>query len=134
MPCAARVDPLSPLLRAIEDGDIEVLDLWEEGDGLQDNTFVKRKASKVLMELISHERMAGRQHFGYQLSKDAMGNRVLGDDANGSVSFELAQIAVGPDRVPTSIVRYIDGKYCPYTVGCLYICYDIIYDIMHDII
>ncbi len=28
------------LMRAVEDGDIEVLDLWEEGDGLQDNTFV----------------------------------------------------------------------------------------------
>jgi hypothetical protein len=34
-------------MRAIEDGDIEVLDLWEEGDGLQDNTFVKRKASRA---------------------------------------------------------------------------------------
>jgi hypothetical protein len=78
------------LMRAIEDGDIEVLDLWEEGDGLQDNTFVKRKASKVLMELISDERMSGRQHFGFKLSKDAKGNRVLGGDANGSVSFELA--------------------------------------------
>jgi len=32
------------LMRAVEDGNIKVLDLWEEGDGLQDNTFVKRKA------------------------------------------------------------------------------------------
>ena len=40
----------------------EVIDLWEEGDGLQDNTFVKRKVSKVLIELLSDERMAGRQH------------------------------------------------------------------------
>ncbi len=34
------------LMRAVEDGDIEVIDMWEEGDGLQDNTFVKRKVSK----------------------------------------------------------------------------------------
>ncbi len=27
------------LMRAVEDGDIEVIDMWEEGDGLQDNTL-----------------------------------------------------------------------------------------------
>jgi hypothetical protein len=50
------------LMRAVEDGDIEVLDLWEEGDGLQDNTFVKRKASKVLMELISDKSVMSRPY------------------------------------------------------------------------
>ena len=47
------------LMRAVEDGDIEVINMWEEGDWLQDNTFVKRKVLKVLMELIADERMAG---------------------------------------------------------------------------
>ena len=79
------------LMKAVEDGDIEVIDMWEEGDGLQDNTFVKGKVSKVLM-LISDERMAGRQHFGFKLSTDANGNRVFGGDANISVSFELASL------------------------------------------
>jgi hypothetical protein len=96
-------------MRAVEDGNIEVIDLWEEGDGLQDNTFVKSKASKVLIELISDDCMAGHQHFGFKLSTDAKGNRVLGSDANGSVSFELAQIAVGLDIVPISIVLYSDA-------------------------
>jgi hypothetical protein len=50
------------LMRAVKDGDIEVLDLWEEGDGLQDNTFVKRKASKVLMELISDMSVMSRPY------------------------------------------------------------------------
>ncbi len=50
------------LMRAVEGCYIEVIDLWEECDGLQDNTFVKSKASKVLIELISDERMAGHQH------------------------------------------------------------------------
>jgi hypothetical protein len=62
--------------------------MWEEGDGPQDNTFVKRKVAKVLKELISDERMAGRQHFGFKLNTDANGGRVLGGDANGSLSFE----------------------------------------------
>jgi hypothetical protein len=60
------------LMRAIEEGDIEVIkvDMWEEGDGPQANTFVKRKVSKVLMELLSDERMTGHQHFGFKLSTD----------------------------------------------------------------
>jgi hypothetical protein len=50
------------------------------GRGPQDNTFVKRKVLKVLMELCSDERMAGHQHFGFKLSPDAnlKGDRVLG--------------------------------------------------------
>ena len=75
------------LMRAVEEGDIEVIDMWEEGDGPQDNTFVKRKVSKVLMELLSDERMAGHQHFGFKLSTDANGDRVFGGDANGSLTF-----------------------------------------------
>ena len=51
------------LMRAVADGDVEVIDMWEEGDGPQDNTFVKRKVAKVLTELLSDERMAGKQHF-----------------------------------------------------------------------
>ncbi len=52
-------------MRAVGDGNIEVIDMWEEGDGLQvqDNTFGKNKVSKVLMELLSDECMAGHQHF-----------------------------------------------------------------------
>ena len=101
------------LMQAVEDGDIEVIDMWEEGDGLQDVSFVKRKVAKVLMELLSDERMAGRQHFGFnlKLSTNADGDRVLGGDANGSISFELAQIRVGPGTVPISIVIYIDATY-----------------------
>jgi len=99
------------LMKAVEQGDIEVIDMWEEGDGPQDNTFVKRKVAKVLRELLSDERMAGRQHFGFKLSTDANGERVLGGDANGSLSFELAQFRLGPGTVPISIVLYIDATF-----------------------
>ena len=37
---------------AVEEGDIEIIDMWEEGDGDQDVTFVKRKLEKVLRELM----------------------------------------------------------------------------------
>ena len=36
------------LMLAVEDGDIEVIDVWEEIDGIQDVSFVKRKVAKVL--------------------------------------------------------------------------------------
>ncbi len=64
-----------------------------------------------MTELISDERMAGRQHFGFKLSTDANGERVLGGDANGSLSFELAQFQLGPGTVPISIVLYIDATF-----------------------
>ena len=55
------------LMKAIEDGDIQVLDLSEEGDGDQDVRLYKRPAMKVLKELLSDERLAGHQHFGFKL-------------------------------------------------------------------
>ena len=103
-------------MSAVEHGDIEVIDTWEEGDGPQDNTFVKRTVAKVLTELISDERMAGRQHFGFKLSTDA---RVLGGDGNGSLSSELAQFRLGPGTVPISIVLYIDATFIKHGIPIL---------------
>ncbi len=33
-------------MREVEDGNIKVIDLWEEGDGLQDDTFIKPRHQK----------------------------------------------------------------------------------------
>ncbi len=81
--------------------------------------------------------LAGHQHFGFKLSTDATGNRVLGGDANRSLSFELAQMLLDLTEFPsllfstlmphTSSTGFLS---CPYTVSCLYLCYDIIYDII----
>ncbi len=54
-----------------------------------------------------------------QMMSALKGNRVLGCDANGSVSFELAQIALGPDRVPISIVLYINATYIKHWIPIL---------------
>ncbi len=75
-------------MRAVEEGDIEGIDMWEDGDGPQDNTLVKRKMSKELMELLSDERMAGHRRFGFKLSTEVNGDRVFGGSVNGSLSFE----------------------------------------------
>jgi hypothetical protein len=68
------------------------------------------------MELLSYERMAGHQHFGFKLITDANGNRVFGGDANGSLTFELVQLRVGPRTVPISIVLYIDATYIKHII------------------
>jgi hypothetical protein len=61
------------------------------------------------MELLSDERMAGHQRFGFKRSTDANGDMVLGGDTNGSLSFKLVQlrVQVGPGIVPISIVLYM---------------------------
>lgn len=99
------------LMRCIEDEDIQIIDLWEEGDGNQEVLLYKRSAIKVLRELISDERLAGCQHFGFKEYKNAVGDRILACDANGSLTFQLAQIQVGEGTVPISIVLYIDGTF-----------------------
>jgi hypothetical protein len=99
------------LMRCIEDEDIQVIDLWEEGDGNQAVLLYKRNVLKVLRELISDERLEGCQHFGFKEYKNANGERILACDANGSLTFQLAQIQVGEGTVPISIVLYIDGTF-----------------------
>ena len=49
------------LMGAIEQGDLEIIDLREEGDGDQDVRLFKRPADKVLRELLADPRLAGCQ-------------------------------------------------------------------------
>ena len=99
------------LMRCIEDEDIQVIDLWEEGDGNQEVLLYKRPGLKVLRELLSDERLEGCQHFGFKEYKNANGDRFLACDANGSITFQLAQIHEGEGTVSISIVLYIDGTF-----------------------
>ena len=95
---------------------------WEQGDEPQDNTFVKCKVLKALIELLADELMVGHQHFGFKLGTDATRERLLGGDANGSKSFELAQFRVGQGTVPSSesIVLYIDATYIKHRISNVY--------------
>ena len=93
-------DMMERLNRAIEDGDFESIDVWKEGDGGQEVKFYKRNLEKVIRELMADPRLQGCQHFGFKEYKDGAGNRIYGGHANGSISFELAQMRVGSDKVP----------------------------------
>ena len=99
------------LLACMEAGDIEVIDLWEEGDGNQPVQPYKLLGLKVLRELLADKRLAGLQHFAFKEYKNARGERILACDANGSLTFQLAQLDVGPGKVPISIVLDIDGTF-----------------------
>lgn len=99
------------LMRAVAIGEMDIHDMWVEGDGEQDVRFFKRKVETVLRELIGDERLDGCQHFSFKLYKNSQGERILGGHANGSVTFQMAQINIGPGKVPISIVLYIDATF-----------------------
>jgi len=89
---------------AIEEEDILIWDKWEEGDGRNDCSFYQRPLKKVLEELLSDTLLEGHQHFRFEAKYDSKGDRIFGGDANGTLSFQLAQLRIGPDKVPVSIV------------------------------
>ena len=72
-------------------------------------------AEKVLREFMGDMRLAGHQHFSFHEYQDPSGNRIFAGHgarhANGYVSFQLAQMRIGPNNVPVSIVIYIDGTF-----------------------
>ena len=76
------------LMHAVEEGDIEIIDMWEEGDRDQDVTFVKRKLEKVLRELMADPLLAGH---GFKLQANPRRERIYACEANGSVAFQLTQ-------------------------------------------
>jgi len=126
------------LMRAVEEGEMDIIDMWQEGDGAQDVRFFKRKVEVVLRELLADERLEGCQHFAFKEYKNPKGERILGGHANGSITFQMAQLKVGPGKVPISIVLYIDATFIKRGIPIRPIycesVYDIIYDIIYDMI
>jgi hypothetical protein len=123
-------DMLQRLQDAIDSGDLQVIYMHKDGDGPQVLELFARPVEKVLRELIGdlrlaghqhfafHEykdpgdlRLAGHQHFAFHEYKDPHGNRLFAGDANGSVSFQLAQVKIGNDKVPVFIMLYIGGTF-----------------------
>jgi hypothetical protein len=103
-------------MRCLEAGDIEVIDLWAEGDGNQPIQLYKRPDLKVLRELLIDERLVGIEHFAFKEYKNAKGDCICACDTNGSLTFQLAQIDVGPGKVPMPIVLYIDGTFIKHCI------------------
>ena len=84
-----------------------------EGD--QDLTFWIRSLEEVLREILGDERMAGHQHFSFEMLINEDGEREFGA-SNGAVSFQIAQLRSGPDCVPVSLVIYIDGSFIKHGI------------------
>ncbi len=87
-----------------------------ELDGDQDLTLWLRSLEDVLREVLGDERMAGHQHFSFEMIVDEeSGEREFGS-SNRAVSFQLAQVRAGPDCVPVSLVVYIDGSFIKHRI------------------
>ena len=84
-------------------------------DGDQDLTFWIRSLEAVLREVLGDERMAGHQHFTFEMLINEDGEREFGA-SNGAVSFQMAQLRSGPDCVPVSLVIYIDGSFIKHGI------------------
>ena len=98
-------------MTAVRDGDVEIHDMWKPGDGSQTLHFFKRNVENVIRELLAVIRLAGNQHFEYKEYRNAAGKRIFACDANGSVTFQIAQTRAGDGVVPVSLVLYIDGTF-----------------------
>ena len=84
-------------------------------DGDHDLTFWIRSLEEVLKEVLGDDRMAGHQHFRFEMHTNEDGQREFGP-SNGAVSFQIAQLRCGPDCVPVSLVIYIDGSYIKHGI------------------
>ena len=84
-------------------------------DGDQDLTLWIRSIKDVLREVLGDDRMAGHQHFSFEMQTNEDGEREFGA-SNGAVSFQIAQVRCGPDCVPVSLVIYIDGSFIKHGI------------------
>ncbi len=104
-------DMLKRLHASINSGNIDIISMKVDGDREQTPELFMRPIEKVLRELIADLLLAGCQHFAVHEYKDPCCNRLFAGHANGSLSFQLAQMKVGKGKVPVSIVLYIDGTF-----------------------
>ncbi len=89
-------DMLEWFAKSINSSDLKIISMHKEGDGAQKLELFKRPAEKVLLELMSNIQLAGCQHFAFKeyLDPPSHGNRLFAGHANGSVSFQLAQLRI----------------------------------------
>ena len=96
-------DILERFANSIDSGDLEIINMHQEGDGAQKLELIKRPAEKVLRELISDIRLAGCQHFAFKEYLDPHGNRLFACHSNGSVSFQPTQLLICAEKFPVSL-------------------------------
>ncbi len=65
--------------------------------------------------MLGDERMAGHQHFSFEMSETVDGERELGA-SDSAVSFQIAHLRCGDERVPVSLIIYIDGSFIKHEI------------------
>ncbi len=70
-------DMLKRFSAAIDNFNLEIISIHQEGDRVQKLELFKSPAEKVLRELLSDIWLAGCQHFGFKECKDPHGNRLF---------------------------------------------------------
>ncbi len=76
-------------------------------DGDQDLTLWLRSLEEVLKEVLGDDRMAGHQHFSFEMQTNDDGEREFGASN---------RVRCGPDCVPVSLVIYIDGSFIKHGI------------------
>lgn len=87
------------------------IDMKEADDGDDDLVLYLSDIKGVMQDLVGEESLDGHFFYQFQEQKDKRGVRVCGE-GNGSLSFQAAAAAIGPGKVPLSLVPYLDGTYC----------------------
>ena len=94
---------LERLANSIDSGDLEIINMHQDGDGAQKLELFKRPAEKVLRELISDIQLAGCQRFAFKEYLDPRGNRLFACHSNGSVYFQPTQLLIFEEKFPVSL-------------------------------
>ena len=96
-------DMLERLADSIDSGNLEIINMHQEGDGAQKLELFKRPAEKVFQKIISDIQLAGCQHFAFKEYLDPHGNRLFACHSNGSVSFQPTQLLICAEKFPVSL-------------------------------
>ena len=59
------------LMCAVQDWKMDILNMWQEGDGEQDTRFFNCKVEIVLLELLADEQLEDCQYFSFKEYKHA---------------------------------------------------------------
>jgi hypothetical protein len=97
------------------DFSLQEFNVWDEGDGDQQLKFYLNDFSWTVQDLLSDPNLKGYQKFEFKEQKDKRGVRVFGE-AWSSLKFQEAAAAIGPGKVPLSLVIYIDGTFVQHGI------------------
>ena len=107
-----RIQQIEMLVSKADRGQIQVFDIWREGDGKQELKLYLQWLVPIMENLIADERFASHKYLSLE-RREHNGSRVFGP-ANGSLSWQINEERVGPNRVllgQVGLVTFLDESY-----------------------